>query len=149
MWLVLLPPFALAMVLLLVRALSLQRPLLPPLQSAPRQHQHVWGQEEAMGSQGEAATAANAPARTEGALLVIAHPDDESMFFSPTVLSLTRAGHPVWVLCLSTGAHAHACMCVHALPLFLGRSAWYGCACRRACMCRCIRGQWRTALRVY
>lgn len=37
-------------------------------------------------------------------LLVIAHPDDESMFFSPTLLSLASLGHyHVRLLCLSTG----------------------------------------------
>mmetsp|Transcript_19063 Transcript_19063/g.53353 ORF Transcript_19063/g.53353 Transcript_19063/m.53353 type:complete len:272 (+) Transcript_19063:100-915(+) len=36
-------------------------------------------------------------------LLVIAHPDDESMFFAPTVLSLRAAQVPIFILCLSTG----------------------------------------------
>ncbi|XP_064620481.1 N-acetylglucosaminyl-phosphatidylinositol de-N-acetylase-like [Lineus longissimus] len=36
-------------------------------------------------------------------LLVTAHPDDECMFFSPTILHLTSAGHKVFLLCLSTG----------------------------------------------
>nr|XP_043613050.1 probable N-acetylglucosaminyl-phosphatidylinositol de-N-acetylase isoform X2 [Erigeron canadensis] len=36
-------------------------------------------------------------------LLVIAHPDDESMFFSPTINQLTLAGHNVHILCMSTG----------------------------------------------
>ncbi|OAA56921.1 N-acetylglucosaminyl-phosphatidylinositol de-N-acetylase [Cordyceps fumosorosea ARSEF 2679] len=37
--------------------------------------------------------------------LLIAHPDDESMFFAPTLLALTRpeTGNHVKVLCLSTG----------------------------------------------
>ncbi|RYP21056.1 hypothetical protein DL765_002463 [Monosporascus sp. GIB2] len=37
--------------------------------------------------------------------LLIAHPDDEAMFFAPTVLSLTRpgSGNHVKILCLSTG----------------------------------------------
>ncbi|CAH0015811.1 unnamed protein product [Clonostachys rhizophaga] len=37
--------------------------------------------------------------------LLIAHPDDEAMFFAPTVLSLTRpeTGNHVKILCLSTG----------------------------------------------
>jgi LmbE family N-acetylglucosaminyl deacetylase len=36
---------------------------------------------------------------------LIAHPDDEAMFFSPTVLALTRPdmGNHVKILCLSTG----------------------------------------------
>ncbi|EFW99935.1 N-acetylglucosaminyl-phosphatidylinositol de-N-acetylase [Grosmannia clavigera kw1407] len=37
--------------------------------------------------------------------LLIAHPDDEAMFFAPTVLALTRpeAGNHVKILCLSSG----------------------------------------------
>ncbi|KAF4980399.1 hypothetical protein FZEAL_3578 [Fusarium zealandicum] len=39
--------------------------------------------------------------------LLIAHPDDEAMFFAPTVLALTRpnTGNHVKILCLSTGMH--------------------------------------------
>jgi len=40
------------------------------------------------------------------ALLVIAHPDDEAMFFSPTLLALAQAHVDVDVLCLSTGNFA-------------------------------------------
>lgn len=37
-------------------------------------------------------------------LIVIAHPDDESMFFGPTILSLTkRTNCQVYLLCLSNG----------------------------------------------
>ncbi|XP_031131362.1 probable N-acetylglucosaminyl-phosphatidylinositol de-N-acetylase isoform X1 [Ipomoea triloba] len=36
-------------------------------------------------------------------LLVIAHPDDESMFFAPTINYLTSKGHNVHILCMSTG----------------------------------------------
>ncbi|KAG9444078.1 hypothetical protein H6P81_015418 [Aristolochia fimbriata] len=36
-------------------------------------------------------------------LLVVSHPDDESMFFSPTVLYLASRGHNVHVLCISIG----------------------------------------------
>ncbi|XP_061341191.1 uncharacterized protein LOC133287574 isoform X1 [Gastrolobium bilobum] len=36
-------------------------------------------------------------------LLVIAHPDDESMFFTPTINFLTSRGHSVQILCLSIG----------------------------------------------
>ena len=37
--------------------------------------------------------------------LLIAHPDDEAMFFAPTLLALTRpeTGNHVKILCLSTG----------------------------------------------
>lgn len=39
--------------------------------------------------------------------LLIAHPDDEAMFFAPTVLALTRPelGNHLKILCLSTGKH--------------------------------------------
>lgn len=37
------------------------------------------------------------------ALLAIAHPDDESMFFVPTIAALKRTGYRVHVLCLSKG----------------------------------------------
>ncbi|KAJ7970230.1 N-acetylglucosaminyl-phosphatidylinositol de-N-acetylase [Quillaja saponaria] len=36
-------------------------------------------------------------------LLVIAHPDDESMFFTPTIGYLTSRGHNIHILCLSIG----------------------------------------------
>lgn len=50
--------------------------------------------------------------------LLIAHPDDEAMFFAPTVLSLTRpeTGNHVKILCLSSGG----------LLLF---ALFFGCAC--------------------
>eukprot|EP00980_Cylindrotheca_fusiformis_P012114 scaffold2927_cov143-Cylindrotheca_fusiformis.AAC.4 len=36
-------------------------------------------------------------------VLVIAHPDDESMFFLPTIQSLLSEGETLWCLCLTTG----------------------------------------------
>ncbi|KAG6856551.1 hypothetical protein H0H87_003233 [Tephrocybe sp. NHM501043] len=36
-------------------------------------------------------------------LLLTAHPDDECMFFAPTIRALTRAQTPVYSLCLSIG----------------------------------------------
>lgn len=36
-------------------------------------------------------------------VFVFAHPDDESMFFLPTIRSLVDAGETVWFLCLTTG----------------------------------------------
>jgi N-acetylglucosaminylphosphatidylinositol deacetylase len=36
-------------------------------------------------------------------LIVTAHPDDETIFFSPTIVSLIRARIPVSILCLSNG----------------------------------------------
>ncbi|KAI1497795.1 putative deacetylase LmbE-like domain-containing protein [Biscogniauxia marginata] len=43
--------------------------------------------------------------RNKRICLLIAHPDDEAMFFAPTVLALTRpeSGNHVKILCLSTG----------------------------------------------
>lgn len=38
------------------------------------------------------------------ALILTAHPDDEAMFFSPTILGLREAGWHVKGLCLSNGA---------------------------------------------
>lgn len=38
-------------------------------------------------------------------LLIIAHPDDECMFFAPTIRMFFRMGVQVHVLCLSTGNH--------------------------------------------
>ncbi|XP_027345134.1 probable N-acetylglucosaminyl-phosphatidylinositol de-N-acetylase [Abrus precatorius] len=43
------------------------------------------------------------PFRKRHVLLVIAHPDDESMFFTPTINFLTTKGHNVQILCLSIG----------------------------------------------
>lgn len=37
------------------------------------------------------------------ALLVIAHPDDETMFFTPTLNGLRRSGSDIYLLCISTG----------------------------------------------
>jgi len=37
------------------------------------------------------------------AVLVTAHPDDECMFFTPTILNLRERGVAVHVVCLSTG----------------------------------------------
>lgn len=43
--------------------------------------------------------------RNKRICLLIAHPDDEAMFFAPAVLALTRpeTGNHVKILCLSTG----------------------------------------------
>ncbi|CAD7703995.1 unnamed protein product [Ostreobium quekettii] len=43
------------------------------------------------------------PIRCKRALLVTAHPDDETMFFAPTLLSLDEAGCDTHLLCLSKG----------------------------------------------
>lgn len=36
-------------------------------------------------------------------VLIIAHPDDESMFFLPTLMKLLEQQQEVWILCLTTG----------------------------------------------
>ncbi|XP_074642785.1 N-acetylglucosaminyl-phosphatidylinositol de-N-acetylase-like isoform X2 [Tubulanus polymorphus] len=36
-------------------------------------------------------------------MFVTAHPDDECMFFTPSILSMIACGHSVYLLCLSTG----------------------------------------------
>ncbi|KAI3903202.1 hypothetical protein MKW98_031856 [Papaver atlanticum] len=41
--------------------------------------------------------------RKRNILLVVAHPDDETIFFSPTILYLTSQGNNVHILCMSTG----------------------------------------------
>jgi N-acetylglucosaminylphosphatidylinositol deacetylase len=43
--------------------------------------------------------------RNKAILLLVAHPDDEAMFFAPTVLALTQPdlGNHLKILCLSTG----------------------------------------------
>jgi len=49
--------------------------------------------------------------RNKRICLLIAHPDDEAMFFAPTVLALTRpeTGNHVKILCLSTGEWPSVC----------------------------------------
>ncbi|PRQ18206.1 putative N-acetylglucosaminylphosphatidylinositol deacetylase [Rosa chinensis] len=42
-------------------------------------------------------------AKTRNVLLVVAHADDESMFFTPTINYLTSRGHNIHILCLSNG----------------------------------------------
>ena len=48
-------------------------------------------------------TSLNRDGRRLYALFVIAHPDDEAMFFSPLVDALAHMEHKISVLCLSTG----------------------------------------------
>jgi len=43
--------------------------------------------------------------RAKRVLVVTAHPDDECMFFGPTILDLNRSDCRVFVLCLSNGNH--------------------------------------------
>lgn len=51
----------------------------------------------------ELATSGSIRTLPSSALLVTAHPDDEAMFFAPTVQGLLSAGTAVSALCLSTG----------------------------------------------
>lgn len=50
------------------------------------------------------------PLRNKRICLLIAHPDDEAMFFGPTVVALTRreTGNQVKILCLSSGSSLSA-----------------------------------------
>ncbi|XP_072586519.1 N-acetylglucosaminyl-phosphatidylinositol de-N-acetylase isoform X2 [Vulpes vulpes] len=59
----------------------------------------VWDSRERTKSQEQAGVLGDG-SRT---LLVIAHPDDEAMFFAPTVLGLARLGHRLSLLCFSAG----------------------------------------------
>lgn len=43
------------------------------------------------------------PISVQKVLIITAHPDDECMFFSPTIQSLLNSGHFVHLLCLSNG----------------------------------------------
>jgi len=51
------------------------------------------------------AKASSTPSSTTNTIhvLVIAHPDDESMFFLPTIQRLRQSGETIWILCLTTG----------------------------------------------
>lgn len=59
----------------------------------------VWDSSERMKSQEQAGLLGGG----SRSLLVIAHPDDEAMFFAPTVLGLARLRHQVSLLCFSAG----------------------------------------------
>ncbi|XP_077826585.1 N-acetylglucosaminyl-phosphatidylinositol de-N-acetylase isoform X3 [Macaca mulatta] len=59
----------------------------------------VWDSSERVKSR-EQGERLGAESRT---LLAIAHPDDEAMFFAPTVLGLARLRHWVYLLCFSAG----------------------------------------------
>lgn len=67
------------------------------------------------------------PTRIRGALgakrvlLVIAHPDDECMFFGPTIFRLCEQGAEVYLLCLSNGINqnyvTNCCKWPHLLEI--------------------------------
>eukprot|EP01134_Creolimax_fragrantissima_P000762 CFRG0762T1 len=49
---------------------------------------------------------ANGTENRHPVLVLIAHPDDECMFFAPSILAISKSSRPVHVLCLSTGNYA-------------------------------------------
>lgn len=59
----------------------------------------VWNSAERMRSPEQAGL----PGAGSRALVVIAHPDDEAMFFAPTMLGLARLEQQVSLLCFSSG----------------------------------------------
>ncbi|KAG6437497.1 hypothetical protein SASPL_102415 [Salvia splendens] len=58
---------------------------------------------ESMSSSKSAFLNDGASSRRRNVLVVIAHPDDESMFFAPVINYLTSRHHNVHILCMSTG----------------------------------------------
>lgn len=56
--------------------------------------------------------------RNKRICLLIAHPDDEAMFFAPTLLALTdeEAGNHVKILCLSNGVPEPFSYYFHLFP---------------------------------
>ncbi len=66
--------------------------------------------------------------RNKRICLLIAHPDDEAMFFSPTLLALTNpeTGNHVKILCLSSGLFMHFMACLEA-SFMLTRSIYREC----------------------
>lgn len=74
---------------------------------------------------------AGLPGRGGRALLVIAHPDDEAMFFAPTLLGLARLGRRLFLLCFSAGRRLPAarawgwegCVSAHRAPSAFPRSS--------------------------
>jgi hypothetical protein len=54
-----------------------------------------------------AAAAAEPGRRPLRVLLVIAHPDDETMFFTPAIVDMQRRGCELFLLCCSTGGWAN------------------------------------------
>ncbi|KAI8442154.1 hypothetical protein MSG28_005762 [Choristoneura fumiferana] len=66
------------------------------------------------------------PTRTRGALrakrvlVVVAHPDDECMFFGPTIFRLCEQGADVHLLCLSNGCTVYTLDTVNILRKYWG-----------------------------
>jgi hypothetical protein len=62
-------------------------------------------------------------------VLLIAHPDDEAMFFAPTLLALTRPelGNHVKILCLSSGTpYKHLASMAVRLTSWSRQCGWIG-----------------------
>jgi LmbE family N-acetylglucosaminyl deacetylase len=59
--------------------------------------------------------------------LLIAHPDDEAMFFAPALLALTNpvSGNHVKILCLSSGEPIRSSNLI-ALTMLARRCGWFG-----------------------
>jgi N-acetylglucosaminylphosphatidylinositol deacetylase len=77
-------------------------PWITPLTALPIAIALIWFYAQQFASQ-------SAPKlRNKRICLLIAHPDDEAMFFAPTVLALTKPelGNHVKILCLSSGKFA-------------------------------------------
>uniref|UniRef100_A0A8I3N8P1 N-acetylglucosaminylphosphatidylinositol deacetylase n=2 Tax=Canis lupus familiaris TaxID=9615 RepID=A0A8I3N8P1_CANLF len=79
----------------------------------------VWDSRERTKSQEQAGVLGDG-SRT---LLVIAHPDDEAMFFAPTVLGLARLGHRLSLLCFSAGTSQMTQVCGGTLSVWLVSSS--------------------------
>lgn len=67
--------------------------------------------------------------RNKKICLLIAHPDDEAMFFSPTILALAayEAGNHIKILCLSSGLYNvihHWCECYSDLAYQETQTVW-------------------------
>ncbi|XP_032175648.1 N-acetylglucosaminyl-phosphatidylinositol de-N-acetylase isoform X7 [Mustela erminea] len=82
----------------------------------------VWDSWERMRSQ----EPAGVPGGGSKTLLVIAHPDDEAMFFAPTLLGLARLRHRLSLLCFSaeTSQMTQVCSGTQSVWLAPSSSTW-------------------------
>lgn len=64
---------------------------------------------------------------TKRVLLVTAHPDDECMFFGPTIVNLARQGIDIYLLCLSNGKHRFKLNCNNSSLLLITNFKLYLC----------------------
>uniref|UniRef100_A0ABI7ZCB3 N-acetylglucosaminylphosphatidylinositol deacetylase n=1 Tax=Felis catus TaxID=9685 RepID=A0ABI7ZCB3_FELCA len=79
----------------------------------------VWDSWERMKGQ----KPAGLPGDGSRTLLVIAHPDDEAMFFAPTVLGLARLRHRLSLLCFSAGISQMTQVCSGTQSMWLAPSS--------------------------